>query len=74
MFTLLPQLTSIILAFAPVFWKRTWKNAEVLPWGAILAPGKRRITSAVTAAAAPPDPSPVGSVPPDSASPRPNLR
>jgi DDE superfamily endonuclease len=42
-----PQLTSIILAFAPLFWKRTWEHAQVLLWGAILAPGKRTVTSAL---------------------------
>lgn len=42
-----PQLTSIILAFAPLFWKRTWKHAQCLLWGAILAPGKRTVTSAL---------------------------
>jgi hypothetical protein len=42
-----PQLTSIILAFAPLFWKRTWKHAQLLLWGAILAPGKRTVTSAL---------------------------
>ena len=42
-----PQLTSIILAFAPLFWKRTWDHAQVLLWGAILAPGKRTVTSAL---------------------------
>jgi len=42
-----PQLTSIMLAFAPLFWKRTWKHAQILLWGAILAPGKRTVTSAL---------------------------
>ncbi len=42
-----PQLTSIILAFAPLFWKRTWEHAQVLLWGAILSPGKRTVSSAL---------------------------
>jgi DDE superfamily endonuclease len=42
-----PQIYSIILAFAPIFWKRTWEHAQVLLWGAILAPGKRTVTSAL---------------------------
>src|SRR6202047_3460781 len=42
-----PQFSSIILAFAPLFWKRTWRNAQLLLWGAILAPGKRTVTSAL---------------------------
>jgi len=42
-----PQLTSIILAFAPLFWKRTWEHAQLLLWGAILSPGKRTVTSAL---------------------------
>jgi hypothetical protein len=42
-----PQFSSIILAFAPLFWKRTWERAQFLLWGAILAPGKRTVTSAL---------------------------
>jgi hypothetical protein len=45
--TLPPQLVSIIVAFAPLFWKRTWEHAQILLWGAILAPGKRTVTSAL---------------------------
>jgi hypothetical protein len=45
--TLPPQLVSIIVAFAPLFWKRSWEHAQVLLWGAILAPGKRTVTSAL---------------------------
>ncbi len=47
MSTLPPQLAPIILAFAPVFKKRTWHSALVLLWGAILAPGKRTVSSAL---------------------------
>src|SRR3984893_4162791 len=42
-----PQFSSIILAFAPLFWKRTWERAQILFLGAILAPGKRTVTSAL---------------------------
>jgi hypothetical protein len=42
-----PQLAPIILTFAPVFNRRTWEQALVLLWGAILAPGKRTVTSAL---------------------------
>jgi hypothetical protein len=41
------QLAPIILTFAPVFNRRTWEQALVLLWGAILAPGKRTVTSAL---------------------------
>src|ERR1041385_3529253 len=37
---------SLILTFAPVFMqRRTWRHAELLLIGAILAPGKRTVTS-----------------------------
>src|SRR5690242_21923093 len=37
---------SLILTFAPVFvQQRTWRRAELLLIGAILAPGKRAVTS-----------------------------
>src|SRR4051795_12362048 len=37
---------SLILTFAPVFvQQRTWRRAELLMIGAILAPGKRTVTS-----------------------------
>jgi hypothetical protein len=35
----------IILSFAPLFRHRTWRHAEVLLIGALLAPGKRTVTS-----------------------------
>jgi hypothetical protein len=44
---LAPQLAPIILTLAPVFHQRTWEHALVLLWGAILAPGKRTVTSAL---------------------------
>ena len=39
------RFAAIILAFAPLFRHRTWRHAEVLLIGAILAPGKRTVTS-----------------------------
>ena len=35
----------VILAFAPLFLQRSWRHAEVLLTGAILAPGQRTVTS-----------------------------
>ena len=45
--TLPPEFASIILAFAPLFFHRVWPCAQVLLMGAILAPGKRTVTSAL---------------------------
>jgi hypothetical protein len=45
MLTLPREFTSLILAFAPLFSKRVFKFVQVLVVGAILAPGKRTITS-----------------------------
>jgi hypothetical protein len=40
------RFVAVILAFAPVFLQqRTWRHAELLLIGAILAPGKRTVTS-----------------------------
>ena len=39
------RFAAIILAFAPLFFQRSWQHAEVLLTGAILAPGKRTVTS-----------------------------
>jgi hypothetical protein len=40
------RFAAVLLAFAPVFLQqRTWRHAERLPIGAILAPGKRPVTS-----------------------------
>jgi hypothetical protein len=36
---------TIIGAFAPLFTERVWRHVQVLLSGAILAPGKRTITS-----------------------------
>jgi DDE superfamily endonuclease len=43
---LLPSgFASLLLAFAPLFRSRVWSSAQVLLLGAILAPGKRTVTS-----------------------------
>src|SRR5215210_394257 len=47
MLTLPSELTSLIVGFAPLFSKPVWKHAQVLLAGAILAPGKRTVTSAL---------------------------
>ena len=40
------RFAAVILTFAPVFLQqRTWRHAELLLIGAILAPGKRTVTS-----------------------------
>ena len=41
------ELTNLIVGFAPLFSKPVWKHVEVLLVGAILAPGKRTVTSAL---------------------------
>src|SRR5450631_2933757 len=47
MLTLPSEFTAIILAFAPLFFNRVWHCALILLIGAILAPGKRTVTSAL---------------------------
>ena len=39
------RFAGIILAFAPLFVQRSWRHAQVLLIGAILAPGRRTVTS-----------------------------
>ena len=39
------RFAAVILNFAPLFFQRSWHHAEVLLLGAILAPGKRTVTS-----------------------------
>lgn len=41
------EFASIILAFAPLFFNGVWLRAQVLLLGAILAPGKRTVSSAL---------------------------
>ena len=40
-----PRFAAAILTFAPLFSHRSWRHAEVLLIGAILAPGKRTVAS-----------------------------
>ena len=47
MLTLPSEFTSIIVAFAPLFFNGVWRCAHILLIGAILAPGKRTVTSAL---------------------------
>jgi hypothetical protein len=47
MLSLPSELTSLIVSFAPLFSKPVWQHAQVLLVGAILAPGKRTVTSAL---------------------------
>ena len=39
------RFAAVILCFAPLFFQRSWRHAEVLLIGAILAPGQRPVTS-----------------------------
>ena len=39
------RFAAVILCFAPLFFQRSWRYAEVLLVGAILAPGRRTVTS-----------------------------
>ena len=49
MLNLPSDLMTVIVGFAPLFSKRVWLHAQVLLVGAILAPGKRTVTSALRA-------------------------
>src|SRR5215211_3650173 len=39
------RFAAVILCFAPLFFQRSWRHAEVLLIGAILAPGRRTVSS-----------------------------
>ena len=39
------EYTTILAAFARLFSKRTWQHAQILLFGAILAPGQRTVTA-----------------------------
>lgn len=39
------RFAAVILCFAPLFFQRSWRHAQVLLTGAILAPGQRTVTS-----------------------------
>jgi DDE superfamily endonuclease len=45
LFSLPPLFASVFNAFAPLFSDRVWRQTQVLLVGAILAPGKRTVTS-----------------------------
>ena len=45
MLRLPPRFATIILCFAPLFFQRSWRHAEMLLIGAILTPGRRTVTS-----------------------------
>lgn len=48
MFTLPARFAPLIVAFAPLFRQRTWRWAEQLLMGALLAPGVRTVTTVTT--------------------------
>lgn len=47
--TLPKEIIQILVSFAPLFSERVWQHAQVLLAGAILAPGKRTVGSALRA-------------------------
>ena len=47
--TLPTQMIRLLAPFVPLFSKRVWQNAQVLLMGAILAPGRRTVSSALRA-------------------------
>src|SRR5919202_2842052 len=47
--TLPPKIIRLLAPFAPLFSKRVWQYAQVLLAGAILAPGRRTVSSALRA-------------------------
>ena len=47
--TLPPKMVQALAPFAPLFSKRIWQHAQVLLVGAILAPGRRTVSSALRA-------------------------
>ena len=47
--TLPPKMVQALAPFAPLFSKRVWQHAQLLVVGAILAPGKRTVASALRA-------------------------
>jgi DDE superfamily endonuclease len=49
MCTLPATMIRLLVPFAPLFSKRVWQNAQVLLMGAILAPGRRTVSSALRA-------------------------
>ena len=47
--TLPPKMLQVLASFAPLFSKRVWQHAQLLLVGAILAPGRRTVGSALRA-------------------------
>ena len=47
--TLPPKMVQVSAPFAPLFSKRVWQHAQLLVVGAILAPGRRTVSSALRA-------------------------
>ena len=47
--TLPPKMVQVLASFAPLFSKRLWQHAQVLLVGAILAPARRTVGSALRA-------------------------
>jgi DDE superfamily endonuclease len=47
--TLPPKMVQALAPFAPLFSKRVWQHAQLLLVGAILAPGRRTVSSALCA-------------------------
>ena len=47
--TLPPKMVQVLSPFAPLFSKRVWQHAHSLLMGAILAPGRRTVSSALRA-------------------------
>jgi DDE superfamily endonuclease len=47
--TLPPKMVQVLAPFAPLFSKRVWRHAQMLLVGAILAPGRRTVSSALRA-------------------------
>jgi hypothetical protein len=47
--TLPPKMVQALAPFAPLFSKRVWQHAQLLLIGAILAPGRRTLSSALRA-------------------------
>jgi hypothetical protein len=47
--TLPTEMVRVLAPFAPLFSKRVWQNARIILMGAILAPGRRTVSSALRA-------------------------
>jgi hypothetical protein len=44
-----PKMVQVLASFVPLFSKRVFRHAQVLLMGAILAPGRRTVSSALRA-------------------------